>query len=89
MKVETKHHVCGFTCFFGGANCNNYCNYDKNKPMPDSPATYEKLIMEEIDMWKDVIEMLAEYNPQEKTIFDLLMEKYKITPNPTHQINSK
>ena len=38
-----KVMICGIDCFPGNANCNNYCNYDKNKPMPDRPleATIE------------------------------------------------
>ena len=79
MKVVTKSFVCGVTCKPGDKNCNNYCNHDRTKPMPDSPATYEDLVMEEIDMWKDVIEMLAEFVPGEKTIFELLQGKYKIS----------
>ncbi len=50
----------------------------EGKKMEAAPKTYEKLVMEEIDMWKDVLEMLAQYLPQEKSIFDLLMEKYSI-----------
>ena len=81
MKVITKSHLCGATCFQGGKNCNNYCNHDHSKNMPDSPATYEELEMEEIDMWKDVIEILAEYVPGEKTVFEILQSKYKIKQN--------
>lgn len=47
--------------------------------MPDRPATYEHLIMEEIDMWKDVIEILTEYVPGNKSIFEILQSKYTIT----------
>lgn len=78
MKVETKYFVCGVTCFPGGKNCNNYCNNNHSIPMKDSPDKYEVLVMEEIDMWKDVIEILAAYKPGEKTVFDILMSKYKI-----------
>lgn len=46
--------------------------------MPGRPATYEELVMEEDDMWKDVIEILAEYTPGEKTVFEVLKSKYKI-----------
>lgn len=49
--------------------------------MPGSPATYEVLEIEETDMWKDVIEILAAYVPGEKTIFEVLESKYKIHPN--------
>lgn len=79
MKVITKSHLCGVTCFQGGKNCNNYCNHDHSKNMPDNPGTYQDLVMEEIDMWKDVIEICAEYIPHEKTIFDVLQSKYSIT----------
>lgn len=78
MKVSTKSYICGRTCFPGGENCNNYCNHDHNKEMPDSPRLYEELVMEEIDMWKDVIEILAEYVPNDKTIFEVLQSKYTI-----------
>jgi len=87
MKVVKKYFVCGITCFPGGKNCNNYCNHNHGKEMPDSPATYEELEMEEIDMWKDVIEMLAEYVPGEKTIFEVLQSKYKIFCNNFHIYN--
>lgn len=79
MKVVTKSFVCGVTCFPGGKNCNNYCNYNHNKQMPDSPATYEDLVMEESDMWKDVLEIFTEYVPGEKTVFEILELKYKIS----------
>ena len=78
MKVITKSFICGVTCHQGDKNCNNYCNFYKGKPMPDTPATYQDLELEEIDMWKDVIEVLASYLPGEKTIFQILEEKYKI-----------
>lgn len=51
--------------------------------MQDKPATYEDLVMEEIDMWKEVMEMFIEYIPGEKTIFELLMDKYQIKPKDT------
>lgn len=79
MKVQTRFFICGVTCFMGGKNCNNYCNHNHNIPMPDSPDTYQDLVMEEIDMWKDVIETIAEYVPQDKTIFEILQSKYLIT----------
>jgi len=79
MKVVTKSFLCGVTCFPGGKNCNNYCNHDHSKKMPDSPETYEELMMDEIDMWKDVIEIIADYNPQEKTVFEIIQSKYKIS----------
>lgn len=83
MKVVTKSFVCGRTCHPGDKNCNNYCNHNDAIEMPDNPATYEDLVMEEVDMWKDVIEILAEYIPGEKTVFQILSEKYKIqTLNP-------
>lgn len=81
MKVITKPFLCGVTCFPRGKNCNNYCNNNHDEKMPDSPATYEQLVMEEIDMWKDIIEIVAEYVPQEKTVFEILQSKYKIKPN--------
>lgn len=79
MRVVTKSFICGVTCFAGDKNCNNYCNHNHNEAMPDNPATYEDLVMEEIDMWKDVIEILAEYVPNDKTIFEILQAKYKIS----------
>lgn len=41
-----KVMVCGVDCLPGGANCNNYCNHDKSKPMANSPpeATSEMLL---------------------------------------------
>lgn len=78
MKVVTKSFVCGATCFQGDKNCNNYCNHNHSIPMPDRPATYEDLVMEEIDMWKDVIEIISAYVPEEKTIFEVLESKYRI-----------
>lgn len=78
MKVVTKSFLCGVTCFPGRENCNNYCNHDHSKEMPDNPKTYEELVMDEIDMWKDVIEIIAEYVPQEKTVFEIIQSKYKI-----------
>jgi len=81
MKVNTKSYVCGITCFPGGKNCNNYCNHDHSKNMPDNPDTYQELVMEEIDMWKDVIRILADYIPTDKTIFEILQSKYKIQTN--------
>ena len=82
MKIVSKYHICGMTCFPGDINCNNYCNHNHNKEMPDDPDTYEELMMDEIDMWKDVIEILAEYVPGEKTVFDILQAKYKINQQP-------
>lgn len=32
-----KIMICGIDCHPGDANCNNYCNYDTSKPMPDHP----------------------------------------------------
>jgi hypothetical protein len=90
MKTEVKIFVCGNKnatpctawCFPGDQNCNNYCNYDHSKPMADGPKTFETIVWEEIDHWKDVIDMLAEYLPQDGfTIYDKLMAKYKITLN--------
>ncbi len=78
MKVIKKFFVCGVTCIPGGKNCNNYCNHNHADQMPDSPATYEELIMDEADMWRDVIDVIADYMPGEKTIFQILQEKYKI-----------
>lgn len=45
MKTEVM--ICGRDCQPGGANCNNYCNHDKSKPMPDHPpaATREMVIV--------------------------------------------
>jgi len=81
MNVVTKHFVCGVTCFSGDKNCNNYCNHDHSKQMPDSPGTYQDLSMDEKDMWNDVIEILASYipNPEGKTIFEILSSKYSIS----------
>lgn len=44
MKTEVM--ICGKDCQPGGANCNNYCNHDKSKPMADHPpaATHEMVI---------------------------------------------
>lgn len=41
-----KSMICGRDCHPGDANCNNYCNHDKSKPMADSPplATQEMQI---------------------------------------------
>ena len=50
--------------------------------MPDSPATYQDLTMEEIDMWKDVLEIFAGYVPEARTIFEILMSKYSINQKP-------
>jgi hypothetical protein len=80
MKVVKKFFICGVSCFSGDKNCNNYCNHNHSIPMPDDPATYEALEMEEIDMWKDVISTLVDYTPKDKTVFELLMEKYSIKP---------
>ena len=77
MKIENRYFVCGVTCF-PGKNCNNYCNHDHSKKMPNEPATYDELVMEEINMWKDVIEILAEFVTSDKTIFEVLQSKYKI-----------
>ena len=78
MKVVKKYFLCGVTCFGGDKNCNNYCNHFKGQPMPDNPATYDQLVLEEIDMWKDVLETIADYMPHGKTIFEILQSKYKI-----------
>lgn len=83
MKVVKKYFICGRTCHPGDKNCNNYCNNNHSIPMPDNPATYDDLVMEEIDMWKDVIEILAAYIPGEKTIFEVLESKYKISQTQT------
>ena len=32
-----KVMICGQDCHPGDANCNNYCNHDKSKPMADHP----------------------------------------------------
>lgn len=32
-----KVMICGKDCHPGDANCNNYCNHDKSKPMADHP----------------------------------------------------
>lgn len=79
MKVVTRFFVCGVTCFSGDKNCNNYCNHNHSSLMPDNPATYEYLIMEEVDMWQDVIEILTEYVPGERSIFQILQSKYTIS----------
>ena len=33
-----KTMICGQDCHPGDANCNNYCNHDKSKPMADRSA---------------------------------------------------
>jgi len=35
--------------------------------------------MEEYDIWKDVLEIVTEYVPGEKTVFEILESKYKIS----------
>lgn len=39
-----KIMICGIDCHPGDSNCNNYCNHDPSKPMPNSPnpATTEQ-----------------------------------------------
>lgn len=32
--------ICGQTCQPGGEHCNNYCNHDTSKPMPDAPEDH-------------------------------------------------
>jgi hypothetical protein len=49
--------------------------------MQDHPKAYEELVMEEIDMWKDVLDIFAEYIPQEKTVFEIIQSKYSIKEN--------
>ena len=78
MNVNTLNHLCGKTCFPGGVNCNNYCNHDKNKSMPENPNTYQSLVVEGYSMWMDVINTIVGYVPQEKTILELLEAKYAI-----------
>ena len=88
MLQVTRSFVCGNAnatpgiawCFPGDQNCNNYCNYDHSKPMPDAPKTFDTIVWEERDMWMDVIELIAAYVPKEEgpTIFEELMTKYKI-----------
>jgi hypothetical protein len=98
MKQVTRIFVCGNSnatpgiawCFPGDHNCNNYCNHDHSKPMPDSPKTYDTIIWEEKDMWQDVINILAEWIPREggPTIFEHLMSLYEIKEKPTtHDIH--
>lgn len=36
-KVREGERVCGRDCRPGWETCNNYCNADPSKPMPDSP----------------------------------------------------
>lgn len=88
MKQVTRSFVCGNSnatpgiawCFPGDANCNNYCNFNHSKPMPDSPKHFDTIVWEEKDMWQDVITLCAEFMPTEETpnIFELLMSKYII-----------
>lgn len=37
VKHMKRVMVCGIDCIPGAVNCNNYCNHDNTKPMPDSP----------------------------------------------------
>lgn len=91
MKQVTKFFICGNEnatpgiawCFAGDKNCNNYCNHDHSKPMPDAPKSFDTIIWEEKDMWVDVINLIAQYNPQTggPTIYEELKKKYTIKEN--------
>lgn len=95
MKSVIRSFVCGNSnwkdnpeihwCFPGDKNCNNYCNHDHSKPMAERPKTFETIVWEERDMWKDVIEEIAGWNPSEKhpTVYDFLLEKYSIKFKPS------
>ena len=37
---EIGFYVCGVSCFPNDKNCNNYCNADHSKKMPDDPMFY-------------------------------------------------
>lgn len=78
MKKVTKLYICGVSCHPGGATCNNYCNADTSKPMPDSPNTYTELEMEESDMWENVIGIVRHHENTEKEKLELLSLKYSI-----------
>ena len=44
--MSKKSMVCGIDCNPGDANCNNYCNHDKSRPMADSaPDATEEIVM--------------------------------------------
>lgn len=89
MKQVTRSFVCGNSnatpgiawCFAGDENCNNYCNHDHSKPMPDSPKTFDTIEWEPVDIWQDVIMLIAEYVPKQggPTVYDELMAKYNIS----------
>lgn len=79
MKTVIRSHVCGHSCFQGKENCNGYCTDQKIK----APGTFTELVYEEIDHWKDVLEIFAEYLPEDGfTIYDKLIAKYEIKPKP-------
>ena len=47
--------------------------------MANHPKTYETIVWEEKDIWKDVVDLLANYLPEHGfTIYDRLIEKYEI-----------
>ena len=93
MKQEKKFFICcngnatpGIAwCFPGDENCNNYCNHDHSKLMPDAPKSFDTIVWEEKDMWQDVLTAFSEYVPTAggPSIFDILMEKYTITIKPS------
>lgn len=99
MRQVTRSFVCGNSnatpgiawCFPGDENCNNYCNHDHSKPMPDAPKSFDTIEWEEKDIWADVITLLAEYIPTEggPTVYDLLMGKYNISLKPPSQKHGK
>lgn len=85
MKTVIRSFVCGYKkepgrCVGGNEDCNNYCNHDPSKPMPDAPKTYETIEYSEKDIWVDVIEDISGWLPSEKnqTIYEFLLEKYQI-----------
>jgi hypothetical protein len=51
--------------------------------MADCPKTFETIVWEEKDIWKDVIEEIAGWLPSEKeqTVYEFLLEKYSIKLN--------
>lgn len=78
MKQVTKSYICGVTCFPGGSYCNNYCNHDHSKEMPDNPLTDSEIIMEEKDMWENVIATVFHRDQTDEERIQLLSLKYDI-----------
>ena len=48
--------------------------------MPDAPKSYDTIVMEEKDMWMDVIDILADHDGM-TNIYEKLMAKYSIKEN--------